>query len=82
MKPFHYVYILRSTVPEGHYYVGLASDLSQRLAQHNRGEVAHTSGSRRWTIKTAIAFRDRQRAASFERYLKSPSGRAFTKKHL
>jgi putative endonuclease len=33
-------------------------------------------------IKTAVAFRDPQRAAAFERYLKSPSGRAFASKRL
>ena len=33
-------------------------------------------------IKTAIAFTDRHKALDFERYLKSPSGRAFAKKRL
>ena len=82
MKGFHYVYILTSTDSLGHYYIGLTANLAERLGQHNRGEVAHTSAYRRWSIKTAIAFRDRQRAAAFERYLKSGSGRAFAKKHF
>jgi predicted GIY-YIG superfamily endonuclease len=79
---FHYVYIIASSKPLGRYYVGLTADLATRLGQHNRGEVSHTSTCRPWKIKTAIAFRDRQRAAAFERYLKSASGRAFAKKHL
>ena len=33
-------------------------------------------------IKTAMAFTDREQALAFERYLKSPSGRAFAKKRL
>lgn len=82
MNGFHYVYILTSTEPPGHHTVGLTANLAERLRQHNRGEVAHTSACHRWKIKTAIAFRDRQRAAAFEKYLKSASGRAFTKKRL
>ena len=82
MSGFHYVYILVSTMPAGHYYVGLTTNLCERLGQHNRGEVPHTAACSRWEIKTAIAFRDRQRAAAFERYLKSASGRAFAKRHL
>jgi len=82
VRDFHYVYILNSIVPAGRYYVGVTEDLSERLRQHNRGEVAHTAKCSQWEIKTAIAFRDRQRAAAFERYLKSASGRAFAKKRL
>ena len=82
MKGFHYVYILRTASPTPHYYVGLTQNLHERLKQHNRGEVPHTSAFRPWSIKTAIAFRDRQQAITFELYLKSPSGRAFAKKHL
>jgi predicted GIY-YIG superfamily endonuclease len=82
MSGFHYVYILVSTVPAGHYYVGLSTNLRARIGQHNRGEVTHTAAWSGWKIKTAIAFRDRQRAAIFEKYLKSASGRAFAKKHL
>jgi hypothetical protein len=33
-------------------------------------------------VKTVIAFADRKRAADFERYLKTASGRAFAKKRL
>jgi predicted GIY-YIG superfamily endonuclease len=76
---FHYVYILTSAEPLGHYYIGLTANLAERLGQHNRGLVAHTSAYRRWKIKTAMAFRDRERAAAFEKYLKSGSGRAFAK---
>jgi predicted GIY-YIG superfamily endonuclease len=80
---FAYVYILESLQPEHEaFYVGLTEDLTSRLAKHNRGEVPHTAKHRPWRIKTALAFRDRDRAAAFERYLKSASGRAFAKKRL
>ncbi len=82
MNEFFYVYLLESKGDPKHYYTGLTDDLARRLAKHNRGEVPHTAKFRPWRIKTAIAFRDRIRAAAFERYLKSPSGRAFAKKRL
>ena len=77
-----YVYILRSADTGEHHYVGVTSDLRDRLKRHNAGEVAHTSKFRPWTLKTYIAFGDETQAHAFERYLKSPSGRAFAKKRL
>jgi putative endonuclease len=82
MIGFAYVYILESLTPKGGFYVGLTDDLAARLAKHNAGGVPHTAKDRPWRIKTAVAFRDRNKAADFERYLKSPSGRAFSKKRL
>jgi predicted GIY-YIG superfamily endonuclease len=79
---FFYVYILQGVQMPEHFYVGLTEDLKQRLAKHNAGEVPHAAKSKPWRIKTAIAFTNRTRAAEFERYLKSPSGRAFSKKRL
>lgn len=79
---FYYVYILRSKKHSDHYYAGFTGDLEARLKAHNAGQVPHTSKYRPWTIKTAIAFSDRQQALDFETYLKTPSGRAFAKKRL
>jgi putative endonuclease len=79
---FTYVYILQSKAVPERFYVGLTDDLQERLRKHNAGEVSHTSKSKPWVIKTAIAFRDRERAAAFEIYLKSGSGRAFARKHF
>jgi predicted GIY-YIG superfamily endonuclease len=79
---FFYVYILQSLNRPERFYAGLTEDLKQRLSKHNSGEVPHTTKFKPWRIKTAIAFTDRSRAANFERYLKSPSGRAFSKKRL
>lgn len=78
-----YVYIIQSENEEPqHYYTGLTDDLRARLEKHNAGEVPHTSKFRPWRLKTYIGFSDPNRAAAFERYLKSPSGRAFAKKRL
>src|ERR1700722_15139055 len=76
-----YVYILRS-VSGDHYYVGMTEDLRNRLSRHNSGDVPHTAKFRPWVVKTYVAFSDTERAVNFERYLKTPSGRPFAKKHL
>ena len=79
---FSCVYMLQSEADTDRFYVGLTDDLKDRLRRHNAGEVPHTAKHRPWRTKTAIAFTDRERAAAFERYLKSSSGRAFAKKRL
>jgi predicted GIY-YIG superfamily endonuclease len=76
-----YVYILESDDSE-HFYVGITDDVPARLAKHNAGEVSHTSKYRPWRLKTYVGFSDEERAISFEKYLKSASGRAFAKKRL
>ncbi len=76
-----YVYILQS-INSDHFYVGITDDLRTRLAKHNAGEVPHTSKYRPWQVKTYIVFIDEKQALNFEKYLKSPSGRAFSKKRL
>ena len=76
-----YVYILNS-VEGDHFYVGITEDLGARLALHNSGSVPHTSKYKPWRIKTYVAFSDPDQAFKFEKYLKSPSGRAFSKKRL
>ena len=78
---FHYVYILKSEVAPERHYIGMTSDLTQRLAAHNSGRVSHTSKFKPWTIETAVAFRDQTKAA-FEGYLKSGSGREFARRHF
>jgi putative endonuclease len=82
MTGFHYVYTLESEKLPGRFYVGLTDDLKDRLRRHNAGDVPHTAKFCPWRIKSAVAFRERERAAEFEQYLKSASGRAFAKKRL
>src|ERR1041385_8360443 len=74
MTGFFYVYVLESAVHDS-FYVGLTEDLRERLQRHNAGEVPHPAKFRPWSIKSAIACRDRARALAFERYLKTASGR-------
>jgi putative endonuclease len=81
LKHMKYVYTLES-IDTQHFYVGITDDLRARLAKHNAGEVPHTSKFLPWRIKTYVAFSNVERAIAFEKYLKSPSGRAFAKKRL
>ena len=76
-----YVYILQS-IDSVHFYTGITDDLRARLTKHNAGEVPHTSKYKPWRLKTYVAFSDEEQAFKFEKYLKSPSGRAFAKKRL
>ena len=82
MPNFYYVYILTDIATGSHHYVGFTQDLSARLAKHNAGDVPHTSKFRPWRIQTAIAFDSKEKAARFETYLKSGSGREFAKRHF
>jgi len=79
---FYYVYILFSVSDDSRHYTGFTEDLEARLKAHNSGKVPHTSKYRPWRIETFVAFRSREKAAVFERYLKSHSGRAFAKKRF
>jgi len=78
----HYVYLLESETFGGQRYVGLTTDLKQRLAHHNAGQSPHTSKYMPWRLVTFVAFSDIEKASAFERYLKSGSGHAFAKKRL
>ena len=77
-----YVYLIESEASEGERYVGLTSDLKQRIAEHNAGKSPYTSKFKPWRIVTYVAFSDPAKAVSLERYLKSGSGHAFASKRL
>ena len=78
----HYVYLIRSTSNPDQRYIGVASDLKARPADHNAGKSPHTAKYRPWELSTYIAFSGRAQAESFERYLKSGSGHAFANRRL
>jgi len=61
MSEFHYVYVLVSKTKPDRHYTGCTSDLEQRIKDHNRGHVPHTSKFAPWEIKIAIAFKDKPR---------------------
>jgi len=78
----NYVYVLQSVNDPDQFYTGLCGDVQQRLAAHNAGQSPHTSKYKPWRLLSAHYFADASVAATFERYLKSGSGRAFAAKRL
>jgi predicted GIY-YIG superfamily endonuclease len=77
-----FVYILRSDGDPAKHYVGITSNVDERLEWHNHGTCGHTVEHRPWSIDVAIEFRTKAEAIRFEKYLKSGSGRAFAKRHF
>jgi len=77
-----YVYILQSEAQPDRRYVGLTGDLPARLKRHNAGQITHTSKFAPWRVQSYFAFSEEERAVAFERYLKTSSGRAFSRKRL
>jgi len=76
-----YVYLLKSL----HYnqtYIGFTKNLKERFADHNQGKSVHTSKYGPWQLEAYFAFREESKAVAFEKYLKSGSGRVFSKKHF
>jgi putative endonuclease len=53
-----YVYLLQSRAFVDQRYVGLTSDLKQRLAKHNSGKSPPTSKVAPWRLITYVAFSD------------------------
>ena len=77
----YYVYILQSN-KDASYYVGMTEDLKIRLQQHNSGGAKYTSSKKPYIISWYCVFRNKQKAISFEKYLKHGSGFAFARKRL
>jgi len=78
-----YVYILKSLIKKEKYYVGITCNLPRRLSEHNtQPSCSHTKRFGPWEISNYVSFQDEHKARKFEKYLKSPSGRAFVHKHL
>ena len=75
-----YVYLLKCA--DDTYYTGHTADLDDRIKRHNKGENTYTKPRRPVALITYLAFSDMYKAISFEKYLKSGSGKAFAKKRL
>ena len=78
----YYVYLIESISAQGERYLGMTTDLKERLQEHNAGKSSHISKFKPWKLTTYIEFNDRAKAEAFERYLKSGSGHAFARKRL
>ncbi len=78
----YYAYIIESIARPDQRYVGSSPDLKLRLRQHNAGESFHTAKYRPWKLSFYAAFTSEEMARAFERYLKTGSGREFTRRHF
>ncbi len=76
------VYVLRSDSHPDRYYTGLTDNVERRLAVHNSGGSKHTAYLRPWSLVAFTTFTNVDSAAAFEDYLKTGSGRAFSKRHF
>ncbi len=73
------VYILYSKKYDKHY-VGYTTDLSERFLSHNHlSSTGWTTRYRPWEIIHTEAFQTKSEAIAREKWLKSGSGREFTK---
>ena len=63
----YYVYLIESLCAQGERYVGMTTDLKQRLREHNQGKSCHTAKFSPWKLISYIAFTDRAKAEAFER---------------
>ena len=77
-----FVYVIRSDVDPTRHYTGITSDVAARIEWHNHGPCGCTVHDRPWSLVVAIEFPTEQAARRFEKYLKSGSGRAFSKRHF
>jgi putative endonuclease len=77
-----FVYIIRSDRDPLRHYVGITSNVRDRLDWHNHGPSGYTIACRPWTLVVSMEFPTEQEAVRFEKYLKSGSGRAFATRHF
>ena len=76
----YYIYLIESLSAARERYVGITTNLEQRLREHNAGKSSHTSKFKPWKLSAYLAFPDRAKAEAFEYDLKSGSGTAFSLK--
>jgi putative endonuclease len=76
----YYVYILKCN--DARLYVGCTSGIENGIERHHKRQIATTQNRLPVELYYNSAFNDKYKAYSFEKYLKSGSGRAFMKKHL
>lgn len=74
----YFVYAIKSQ-KDGRIYVGLSSDISRRISEHNSGYVFSTKGFRPWKLIYKEEVINRKEAREREKYLKSGCGKEFLK---
>ena len=77
----YYTYVIQSK-KDKLLYTGYTDNLEARIKRHNEGKEKYTKNKKPWNIVFYCAFRTRNEATDFEKYLKSGSGREFIKKRV
>jgi predicted GIY-YIG superfamily endonuclease len=75
-----YVYFLE--LSNGDIYIGSTNDLRRWFESHQQGHVESTKQYLPAILRSYVAVADEATARSLERYFKSGSGKAFTKKRF
>ena len=75
----YYVYSLKC---KDGYYIGCTNNLKERIDRHQKGKIPATANRLPIVLEFYFAVPSKYQAFSFEKYLKSGSGRAFIKKHF
>jgi len=78
----YHVYIIRSKVKSDTTYIGYSKNAEKRLEAHNVGHSNFTSKYKPWELIAKFSFKDINVAKNFEKYLKTSSGKAFSRKHF
>jgi len=77
-----YVYLLQCQDDKG-WYIGMTSDLKQRVKEHQSGKGGRTTKLKKdWKLIYFEGYLNKKDATGRERFLKSGSGRRFLKKQL
>lgn len=77
----YFVYILKSGKDKS-FYTGLTTNIKKRVVEHNQGMSSYTKSKLPWQLVWCGIFNNQHTAGLFEKYLKTGSGIAFTRKHL
>ena len=77
----HYLYVLQS-IKDKLLYIGITRDIKRRLQHHNNLKNISTKAYAPYKLIFFAGFPNKFKAAKFEKYLKSASGKAFLNKRL
>jgi predicted GIY-YIG superfamily endonuclease len=77
-----FVYVLHSLTNPDRQFVESAANVPLRIAAHNAGHSPLTSAHRPWKLVAVVQFGSEATAQRFEKFLKTSSGRAFSKQHF
>jgi predicted GIY-YIG superfamily endonuclease len=77
-----FVYVLRSLANPDRQFIESAANVPLRIAAHNAGHSPLTASHRPWKLVAVVQFGNEATAQRFEKFLKSSTGRAFSKEHF